>query len=872
MSHFRLRLTVAVLALAALVGAGNALAAGNVVISQVYGGGAATTGSPSYKDDYVELFNRGTAAVELAGLSIQYASASGAGNFGGMSSQLTPLGGTIKPGQYFLVRGAGGSLGAALPTPDLEDPTPLNLAAAAGKVALVQGTTTLGCNGSIAQPCSPAQHARIIDLVGYGNANFYEGTGAAPTLNSTTAAMRLNGGYKDTDDNAVDFVAAAPTPRSSAVDPAPQPYGSCFDGTETRIHAIQGATGVAAIVGVRTIEGVVVADFQELGELGGFYVQEEETDQDTSPATSEGIFVSSVSPVAVGDIVRVRGRAGDAGGLTEISAPTEVEVCGTGGDATPTALRLPVEDPMDHERVEGMLVAYEQTLTVTEVYTLGRFGEVVLSGSGRLYIPTAVAAPRTEAAAAVAAANARSRIVLDDGNGQSNIFPTRYPTGGLSAANTLRVGDTVAGVTGVMDYRFSAYRVQPTTQPVFHVTNPRPAKPTAVGGTLRVASFNVLNYFNGDGSGGGFPTPRGATTPEELERQEAKLVRALAGIDGDIVGLMEIENDAGPTSALAQLTARLNAAIGAGTYAAVDTGVIGTDEIKVALIYKPGVVELVGDWKLLTADVDPRFDTRRNRPALAQTFRFLGSSERLTVIVNHLKSKGSGCGAGDDATDGSGNCDGTRTRAAAALNDWVKSDPTASGDSDHMIIGDLNAYTFERPITTLTNGGFVNLIEAHNELTAYSYVFGGESGYLDHALATPTLAAAVTGVTEWHINADEPEALNYDDGFEIHPGQAAAFYAPDPYRASDHDPVIVGVAVRPTYGGICELIRSVAVSRGLATSLCAKLDAAAAADARGNGAAKAGQLSAFEHEVAAQTGKALTAAQAATLRRLVRLL
>jgi hypothetical protein len=344
-----------------------------------------------------------------------------------------------------------------------------------------------------------------------------------------------------------------------------------------------------------------------------------------------------------------------------------------------------------------------------------------------------------------------------------------------------------------MDFRFSAYRIQPVGPIAFTAANPRTPAPPPVGGNVRVASFNVLNFFNGDGLGGGFPTSRGANTQFELDRQKAKEVSALTALDGDVVGLMELENDAGPTSALAELVGALNAAVGAGTYAYVDTGVIGTDEIKVALIYKPASVAPVGTWKIITSAVDPRFDTSLNRPSLAQTFRHTASGETFTTVVNHLKSKGSACAGDPDTGDGQGNCNLTRTRAAAALVDWLATDPTGSGDPDFLLIGDLNSYTFEDPVRTLETGGLVNLIRAYGGLTAYSYVFNGESGYLDHALASPSLAAQATGATDWHINPDEPTVLDYNTEFKT-ANQVTTFYDPGPYRSSDHDPVVVGLA------------------------------------------------------------------------------
>ncbi len=189
--------------------------ANNLRISQVYGGGG-NSGAP-YTHDFIEIFNSGSTAISLNGLSLQYASATGTGNFGNSSNQLTELPDvTLQPGQYFLVQQAtGGSNGSPLPTPDHTDPTPINMSATEGKVALVTGTSSLGCNGG-STPCNEAQLARIIDLIGYGTANFYEGASAAPGLNNTTAALRNAGGCRDTNNNNADFTAAAPAPRNTS--------------------------------------------------------------------------------------------------------------------------------------------------------------------------------------------------------------------------------------------------------------------------------------------------------------------------------------------------------------------------------------------------------------------------------------------------------------------------------------------------------------------------------------------------------------------------------------------------------------------------------------------------------------------------------
>jgi predicted extracellular nuclease len=567
----------------------------------------------------------------------------------------------------------------------------------------------------------------------------------------------------------------------------------------TKIHAVQGPGASTPLAGQPvTIEGVVVGDYQTPGvEFGGFYLQEETADQDADPLTSEGIFVFDNGfgvDVAPGDVVRVRGTATEFSGLTQVASVNGVALCASGTSVPATPVAFPVSAVSDHERFEGMLVRYTQSLTVAEVFNLGRFGEVSLSGAGRLYTPTAVVLPGAPAQGKLDENN-RNRIILDDGNNQQNIDPTRYPQGGLSASNTLRVGDTLpSGIAGVMDFRFSAYRLQPVGPISFAHSNPRTPAPEPVGGNLKVASFNVLNYFNGDGMGGGFPTARGATTPFELERQTAKEVSALTAMNADIVGLMEMENDSGPQSALADLVRAMNAAAGPGTYGYVDTGVIGGDEIKVALMYKPASVTPVGTWKIITSAVDPRFDTSLNRPSLAQTFEHAASGERFTVVVSHLKSKGSACAGDPDTGDGQGNCNQTRNRAAAALVDWLATDPTGSGDPDYLLIGDMNSYTFEDPIRTFEVGGFMNMIRHFHGLTAYSYVFNGESGYLDHALASPSLAPQVSGATDWHINPDEPTVLDYNVEFKT-ANQVTTFYDPGPYRSSDHDPVLVGLAL-----------------------------------------------------------------------------
>jgi len=368
------------------------------------------------------------------------------------------------------------------------------------------------------------------------------------------------------------------------------------------------------------------------------------------------------------------------------------------------------------------------------------------------------------------------------------------------------VGDQVSGLTGTLRYSrgsggngFEGYRLMPTEDPQFDSMNPRPGAPN-VAGSLRIASYNVLNFFTTVDSGANICGPaassscRGADSSEEFGRQLAKTVTAIRMINADVVGLIELENN--PTDSLLRIVDGLNAVLGSGSYAYVDSGAIGTDAIKTGFIFKPAMVTPVGAFAVLDSGVDSRFADRLNRPILAQTFRQVSNGALITVAVNHLKSKGSDCdSAGDpDTGDGQGNCHVTRSTAAAAMADWLATDPTGSGDTDFLIIGDANSYFFEDSMTVLKNAGYTNLGETMLGLDAYSFVFDGQSGALDQALASASLAPQVSAISDWHINADEPPLLDYNLENNRDP---ALFEPATPYRASDHDPLIIGLDLLP---------------------------------------------------------------------------
>ncbi len=632
------------------------------------------------------------------------------------------------------------------------------------------------------------------------------------------------------------------------------------DVTITPIHDIQGS-GDTVAPGTFTVEATVVGDYQAQGsgQLRGFFLQEEDADADASSATSEGIFVfcdTCPTAVVVGDVVRATGAASEFFGMSQLTAATAGSVTVMSSEnplPAPASIDLPVPDVPSgdaaaataainayYEPREGMLVRFQDTLSVSEYFELARYGQLLLSEGGRPHTFTAVSEPSQSGLVDHEIDLARRTVILDDSDNRQNRAvdapntPYPHPVPGLSTANFVRGGDTIANLTGVLHWSFAgqtgtdAWRIRPVTEEfgyAFTDANPRPEEVPDVGGSLKVASFNVLNYFlTIDTTASGSTGPcganqnldcRGADSAQELTRQRSKLLAALSAMDADVVGLMEMENTPG-VEPLANIVAGLPG------YDYVDTGVIGTDAIRVGIIYKTSTVEPVGGHAILDSSVDPRFDSSLSRPVVAQTFEEKATGARITVAVNHLKSKGESglaapCGPPGpntnlncDQANGSGFWNEARRRAAEALVDWLASDPTGSGDRDALIIGDLNSYTKEDPIDEILAGAddtggtaddYTNLIEASGGASAYSFVFDGQLGYLDHALSSSTLTPQVTGVADWHINADEIPLFDYNDDVRDAPGEAAfeeesdalPLTEPGMSRTSDHDPVIVGL-------------------------------------------------------------------------------
>jgi uncharacterized protein len=578
-----------------------------------------------------------------------------------------------------------------------------------------------------------------------------------------------------------------------ARDSLPPPAATDVLPAATSIGAVQGSGPRSPYEGRQaTLPGVVTGNF--VLSHDGFFMQDESGAEDGDPLTADGIFVAwnrdQQPRVRRGDRVRVQGTVvelGDGDRTQTALIDATVEVTGRAGVAL-TVLQEPPVDEGDWERYEGMWLRIAAPLTVGGNYGLARFGELEVAFGGRARGPTTRHPPGPKATQR-AARNALRMLVLDDNRRVE--YPERlwFLTDPPSADAPLRAGSVLRDVEGVLDHRRDR-RLQLTAKLKHIEQAPRPPAPQ-VDGALRLAAFNVLNLFNGDGEGGGFPTTRGAASHDEYLRQRDKIVAMITGLLPDVATLAELENDGdGPLSAQQQLVDALNAALGAdGDYAAVpaDADMAGSDSIRVGLIYRRTRVQPRG--AALALRDGPFAD--RARPPLVQAFVAAGGGAPFTVASVHFKSKG-GCNEvppeqpGDrDRGDGQACWNALRTTSAEVLGRWLASDPAGSGSDLYAILGDLNANTFEDPLQALRRLGYRDAVDP-DDRDGYSFVFRGLTNRLDHAMLSPALHRRLAGAAAWHINADESDLFDY----RLQP-RAADLYRPDPYGASDHDPLLV---------------------------------------------------------------------------------
>ncbi len=622
-----------------------------------------------------------------------------------------------------------------------------------------------------------------------------------------------------------------------------------------KIHDVQGSGSATPMPGATvTVEGVATAVFLGTGKLGGFFVQEEDADADADPNTSEGIFVFCPSCVAgsvvEGQRVRVAGVVNEFFNMTQLTPASAADVIVTDAgnhlaEVTPLQVSLPIVGDVDayYEAREGMLITYTSTLAVSEYFELARYGQIELVGGDRPRQFTEDNAPSVSGYAAHLAELARRQVILDDDNNAQNSVLTQpsgsqalywpHTNAGLSVGTQgidyFRGGDQVQNLTGVLHWSFAgltgtdAWRIRPTVaRPVtFTVANPRPATPPNVGGSIRAVGMNLLNYFttidttasssSGPcGPSGGLDC-RGADSVAELNRQRERASIVVCTLNPDVAAFMELENTT-PSDTITDLLGAVNARCANGhPYTFANTGgTLGGDAIRVQIVYRTGILSTVGSPLV---DLDAIHD----RPPTAQTFDVSDASnpafgQRFTVVANHFKSKGScptGGGADADQNDGQGCWAVKRNSQATRLMSWINSTVIpAANDPDVLLLGDFNAYASETAVTTLKSGGYADMETVLHGTNAYSYLFNGELGHLDYAFASSSLVSQVTGADAWHINADEVPAFDYNDeikdvgepaqdqkpnGSALTPPRTLWEQPVTPYRASDHDPVVVGL-------------------------------------------------------------------------------
>ncbi|MBX2953324.1 MAG: ExeM/NucH family extracellular endonuclease [Leadbetterella sp.] len=583
----------------------------------------------------------------------------------------------------------------------------------------------------------------------------------------------------------------------------------------TPIPVIQGQGKVSALVGQKVaVNGIVTAVFAGKQGLEGFFIQESIPDDDEN--TSEGLFIYDPAQTfkgKTGNLVQIIGEVAELksarSSLTQIKNVSSILIL-TENNKLPDPVTVTL--PNDNwERYEGMRVrvkAAEGNLFVTELYQLGRYGQLTLCSTGpenqpgtdgRLDQFTQFNTPDAEGYKHYLTEMEKRKIVLDDGSGVRN--PAQLPFGRegkpFDMYHAVRGGDQAKEVIGIVDDRFDAVRIQPTETVWFKPTAKRLYTPPRIPrkSTLKVAAFNVLNYFNGDGQGGGFPTERGATTPEELKRQQDKTVNVILTSGADVLSLMEIENDGfGEYSAIQTLIRALNQASGnKRNFVACEVENRGTDVITSAILYDSKKVMAVGPTVSMPDGYGTAsFDSARRKPII-QTLRELKSEQEFTLVAVHFKSKGiQSFGAGnEDKLDGQGRNNEVRVQQAEDLKNWLDTRPTGTQDPDYLLMGDFNSYAQEDPLLYLDAYHYKNLFP----LTSYSYVYDAQWGSLDHALATPGLMSQVTRAVKWHINSEEATILDYNTEFKT-PEQVKNYYDASMFRSSDHDPLIIGLKLK----------------------------------------------------------------------------
>jgi 5'-nucleotidase len=787
-----------------------------LVINEVYGAGG--NSGALYNADFVEILNPTGASIDLLGKYVSYRSSSGSA--GGSPIALK---GSLPAGEQFVVRMSATAGSASAVPADLVASPSVSMAAGGGQVFLTDNAQAITATGQM------AGRDHVIDMVGLDGSTSYEGTGAGPTATVANSAQRTGG--TDTDNNTADFSLAAPTPTGCG----------CFTAANVgsrSIAEIQGTTDTSPFVyDTATTRGVITAAYPT-GGFNGFFMQTEGTGGATdATAGSDGVFVfgsqAMASTPTVGDFVEVTGSVSEFAGSTQLT-PAAGGVVKINDEAHTAPVALPALPTTEaaREAHESELFDPVTAFTVTNTFNTNNFAEIGLAtGDQPLIAPTEVARPGTPEADAVAADNAVRAITLDDGSSSNFIgSASGTPTPWITPTDSVRVGaDATLHTPVVLDWRNNVWKIQPLSQvagqgtevATFENTRDDNAEPQSVGGDLKLATFNVLNYFPTTGEEfDALPNttcsfftdragvrigvnsctpdgPRGAATTVSFQRQQAKTVTAINQLGADIVSLEELENSAkfgkDRDFAIANLVDALNAAAGAGTWAFVPSPapedrptVAQEDVIRTGFIYKPASVATVGSSRIL---VDETHFGNAREP-LAQAFKPAGAGDdrAFSVIVNHFKSKGSGV---DDGT-GQGNANPDRIGQANALVTFAGQFAADRATDAVFLAGDFNSYSKEDPMQVLYDDGY-EPIESDTE-GEETYSFSGLVGSLDHVLGNAAAMELVTGADVWNINSPEPVAYQYG---RFNYNVTQFFDATNPFGASDHDPEIVGLNTVP---------------------------------------------------------------------------
>ncbi len=527
----------------------------------------------------------------------------------------------------------------------------------------------------------------------------------------------------------------------------------------TAISVVQGENWYSPLQdSTVTIRGIVT--FSDPGK--GFYIEESGVVQ---PArSSKALYVSDASLAGLvipGQQWTLSGRVEETGAKkdkrTSLTDVTSHALCAENLDLPLTRAELPMNSK-NREALEGMRLAFEQALSITDIYNLHR-GETTLSVNGALRVPTEIRMPGGYAVQQAMENRLRSIDALLPGT-------TFEPA---------PVGSTLRQVIGVLGHDGNQQQLLLESWQINESPQAAVLAPPAPG-DLRIVSTNLLNFFNGDGRGAGFPTERGAKTLLDFEKQKDRTRAATATMRADLLAVQELENDGFGEFSAAQSLVELLSHAGLGDYAFVTPSEdrIGNDIITVGLFYRPQALEPIGPAHVLYA---PEFDGL-SRPPLAQLFRHRDSGAKLLVAVNHLKSKGRCPESGEntDQEDGQGCWNRARAAAVQALVPWLKSLSLDAGSDHVLILGDMNAWRNEEPIEQFKAAGYVDLVEERSGLPQHSFLYWGQTGTLDYAFASPALAGKARQAVIWHINADWPGDMDL----------------PEPWlRMSDHDPVIV---------------------------------------------------------------------------------